>query len=567
MYVPFQETASTKDLVEETQNVLHKRKNFQQNVSKQYPYRLVREYDDNVISQGILTEDAAMQRLDMYRDHVSKSFPVVPLPPIPMDTIMKSTPLLFHCVIAVASHFVGDSCQLETSLLLQEIAFSSVLSEIFIAGSRSLELLQCLVLLMYWYNQPLTFDACQIQLLCDTSLSVGSDIGVAGPQMAGISRGIAFPETVNPQPGALGVGNEKECSQAWLAALSMQFQPLIANNKKVGRTFDWTFYEEEKLDSLSREDFVVPRPPGYLPIWFLAGATRIFSDLDKERATEPLGRNVIHKFETHIEYLYEKAISSMSPSVRIYYLALKSALYQDVLYCKYSDKVGRSPFTNLSLNVHANDLDEVEVTSFRKLYTGANIGLKIFLNEFNDGDVVCAISPLLSTIVMLTSILLNCRALTLTNKCFAQIPATPQDSLQTVTSIITRFNTLALKYPIDNTALSYSLTLKLLLAHYDSFMRYLVNECNISFNDPSIEEGLLFEATQQLKLKLKPDPEVEPEQPDSTKTKSSAVLIQEGPDNSASQVAPRESEDSLPIDTSTFDDIFINLDWMDNPFC
>lgn len=447
-------------------------------------YKSVSRYENNAISQGILTMDDAVARLKLYREVFEPRFPAIIVPNEPIEKIMEDSPILFHCAIDVVSRLIEDRAATQKSLILRTVVYESLIKEIFIANGKKLELLQGIALVLFWYNEPEFFHRQHINSLSSIAMSLGFDLGIGGGQAVGSTHAPIFDQIVTAQ--VVADPEKLRCRQTWLSVYGLCLQPMSAYRRPMNDV--WNNYTAESVQiSLQAEKSVVSSSAGYVPIWFLAEATQIFQSIynsiyrEGNEGVIPDMDNgsviaKITEMEARINYLCKSSKSSMSAAARIIGLLLRVSLLQGVLYAPYSEQVGRSPFTNFSLHLYASNLSPEASRYFCEVYGCAAEALHIFINEFDLHEISVMISPLYSIIVFTCSIVLKCRALELLNPYFSQAEVIREGTLQTVTNVIEKLNGVIDRFPCNNTAASYAFALKLLVCHHDATMYFLLYE-------------------------------------------------------------------------------------------
>lgn len=449
----------------------------------QMTLRSVARYENNAIAQGIISIDDAESSLQLYRDVFAPRFPAVALPDEPIEKIMRDTPILFHCAIAIVSRMLQDSLAVQRSLALRILVHESLLTEIVVRGDRKLEVLQGLVLMLYWYNEVEFSHRQQTSVLAGIAITVGYDLGIGGGQIVGLTRAPIFDQIVSSQ-ATVAPGN-KQVRQAWLAVYSMNFQPQIANRRPVLDI--WNKYTAESTQELYQQPKVVAPKPSYIPLWMLAEATELFELIyakfykkDNEVTLPDMNDQSVQKslaeMASKIDQLYEKCQPYVSSAMRMLTMSLKICLYQGIIYAPYSEPIGRSPFTNFSLNLYASALDSQAIGYFSKIYNCAAEVLKIFINDFDYNEIAVMISPLYGMVVLVSSVLLKCRALSLLNPYFAEAADIQEGTLQTITDVIEIVNGVTERFTGNNSAASVVFTLRLLVCHHDATVYFLLYE-------------------------------------------------------------------------------------------
>lgn len=141
-------------------------------------------YKRDVVSQGYMTIEEASKRMDLYNTKMFPQHPHVVVPAVTeVDAFRIEQPILFNCVMSVTNSVHPGPIDQDLALTIENIAAMGVSIEVMVTGTKSVELIKCLVLLSLWYNNPEMFRNRRYHILNILSVTLLHDLGiVAKPQ-------------------------------------------------------------------------------------------------------------------------------------------------------------------------------------------------------------------------------------------------------------------------------------------------------------------------------------------------------------------------------------------------
>lgn len=133
----------------------------------------------DVVAAGLVTMEEAARRVELYKTELYVRHPVVEIPnELLTEQLMKEKPFLFNMVVSVASLVMGSNTDHELCLQIEVFATEAVCTEIMVWGSKSVELVQSLILNTFWYNSPEFFKQRRYHILNNVSVSLLHDLGI-----------------------------------------------------------------------------------------------------------------------------------------------------------------------------------------------------------------------------------------------------------------------------------------------------------------------------------------------------------------------------------------------------
>ncbi|EEQ40358.1 hypothetical protein CLUG_04486 [Clavispora lusitaniae ATCC 42720] len=140
---------------------------------------LYRDKQLDVVSLGIISMDEAELRLRVYRDHLYAANPLVALPSdATVESMIANQPFMFNTIMSITCMGMQSSVNPDVSLALENQAVSSVVTEVMVAGKKTVELLKCLILLSLWYNSPELFKSRRYHILNNVAVTLLHDLGI-----------------------------------------------------------------------------------------------------------------------------------------------------------------------------------------------------------------------------------------------------------------------------------------------------------------------------------------------------------------------------------------------------
>lgn len=133
----------------------------------------------DAVSLNILTKEQASHRLHLYNTVLYPQHPFVFVSPeLTVEDLMRDQPFLLNAVLAATSTICTDQTP-EVSFALENQATSSVLNELLVNGTKSVELIKCLIILSVWYNTPECFRLRRYHIFTNIAMIILHDLGIS----------------------------------------------------------------------------------------------------------------------------------------------------------------------------------------------------------------------------------------------------------------------------------------------------------------------------------------------------------------------------------------------------
>jgi hypothetical protein len=176
-----------------------------------------KDLQKDVIGQGIISVEEAVECFVRFRDVMLPHFPVVVFPPGTTATIVRRTrPVLFNAILAAASGNLGEGVR---KLLVEEL-MRTFANWILTKGNKSLDLVQALQVSAIWYFPPERFDEVQVYQLFHLAAIMTTELDFRRARRPSTSR-LSPPKEGDlghpPQGISRPKESESECQRAWLS--------------------------------------------------------------------------------------------------------------------------------------------------------------------------------------------------------------------------------------------------------------------------------------------------------------------------------------------------------------
>lgn len=140
----------------------------------------------DIIKSGLITIDEARERFEIFKSRLIEPYYFVHIPrDMTIEELRESQPFLFLGIMSVTNTIYTKSTDLNVTLAIDNAAIQSIVLEVLVVGSKSVELIKTLILLCLWYNTPELFKNRRNHLLNTLSVSMLHDLGFVGRPFLG----------------------------------------------------------------------------------------------------------------------------------------------------------------------------------------------------------------------------------------------------------------------------------------------------------------------------------------------------------------------------------------------
>lgn len=460
---------------------------------------------NNVLRRGLLTRAQIVQRLKLYRQEFYPKFPAV-ICPVEGDfeALMDEKPILFHTFLDIGSMMIQDENELQPSLILHNLVLRTVTDEIMLASIKSIELLNCLVLLTHWYNESELYHQQRLHVLNALAVSVSYDLGIGvTATIAGGSGASAFEQLVAPQTSEDIYSSESY--KIWLSIYCTLFQSLHANRRPVNSS--WNSYTEQAVTALSRQSLGGMADEQYFSVWELAQLRHLQEHISiavYKKGNEPLAPDLsnpeiiraVERFDAELDVMRDTmGIKSSRRDIAI--RLTRIFLHQAALYVDFDESVGRAPFTNFSLNIKSGPLSSQAIKSVIVCVENAKFILEN-VNSHSLREIASETSNFWTSMTLCCDILVKCRACSIFNRYYAGACFVSDADIYCILKFTSLCDRMIKEYPHCNNAISFGFFIKLILRHHDARVHYHLARLPVeTFGDPVYIMKLANSAQEQ----------------------------------------------------------------------
>jgi RalA-binding protein 1 len=245
-------------------SVEDERRGSPKSASAPSPSPFGRAHEGDVVERGILNMDKAAELFSRYTDRMAIYAPAVIFPrSMTVAELRRTRPLLFLAIMAAAA---SDTASLQKTL--QREVMMAYAEKVFLTGEKSLEMIQALLVSVYWYIPPERMEELKFYQFIHIAAVMAIDIGLGkkpstrrgghglggGPGMPGVSfpswTGHPFRRHAPLDPTSL------ECRRTWLACYYLTSNTAMALHRP--NLIRWNNFMSESLDVLSSSPDAAP---------------------------------------------------------------------------------------------------------------------------------------------------------------------------------------------------------------------------------------------------------------------------------------------------------------------
>ncbi|KXT02454.1 hypothetical protein AC578_7822 [Pseudocercospora eumusae] len=194
------------------------------------PSKDVLDYIDNQVSRA-----QQRQALDAYQKRIMRVSPYIQNADMDLDKLRK-TPLLLLSILAFPNTGVLSS---DLQHDMAERAISDFQAKMIAAGERNLELVQSLLISVFWFRARPGFKHATIMQLSHLAVGMAADLGIGGPQ-ASYDPGVAF----DRMEGAYSL----EARRIWLSCFIASSGMTTILRRPDSNP--WTYYHNDSLNAI-----------------------------------------------------------------------------------------------------------------------------------------------------------------------------------------------------------------------------------------------------------------------------------------------------------------------------
>ncbi|KKZ61243.1 hypothetical protein EMCG_04115 [[Emmonsia] crescens] len=211
------------------------------------------EYTD-VIDRGVVDTETALMCFNRYVNDMAPLLPFIVFPPgTSMAEVRRTKPILLLVILSISIGILKPDIQVP---LLNEV-FRLFADQIIVKGSKSLELVQAIIVSMIWYTPPDHYEEMKFFQLIHIAATMAMDLGMnrrtkskAKSKSMGMWREIMGKKAIMLDPDA------PETRRAWLGCYFMCVN--VAMSLRRPLLTRWHPYMDESLEILETSPDALP---------------------------------------------------------------------------------------------------------------------------------------------------------------------------------------------------------------------------------------------------------------------------------------------------------------------
>ncbi|KAL2370178.1 hypothetical protein RJ035_003540 [Blastomyces gilchristii] len=307
------------------------------------------EYTD-VIDRGVVDTEMALKCFNRYVNDIAPLLPFVVFPPeTTMAEVRRTKPILLLAILSISIGIFN--ADLQTSLLNE--LFRLFADQVIVKGSKSLELVQAIMLSMIWYTPPDHYEEMKFFQLIHIAATMAMDLGMnrrtkskAKSKSMGMWREIMGKKVVMLDPDA------PETRRAWLGCYFMCVNVAMSLRRPI--LTRWHPYMDESLEILETSPDALPSDRNLIQWVKLAhlGEEILFQFSMDDPATnvditDPKNQYALKGFERRLaEWRKEVPPECYSPLMRHYELVLNIYMHEIGMHADHNIDDFKPPFIN-----------------------------------------------------------------------------------------------------------------------------------------------------------------------------------------------------------------------------
>lgn len=450
---------------------------------------------NDIIARGVINVEEAEMRLQQFRSVLQCLYGIVVIPDdCSVEELRSTKPFLFLAIMNSSSNAVLGPKYQNSSIEINVECYKSITMEIMVVGSKSFELVQCLTLMMIWYNNcELAFNQ-KYHLLISMAVSIANDIGINDGPFTRVSSLDTYESIM--RPNVLMDPKSRECRKLWLVIYFQQVNMSSLLKKPV--TITWNAYLQECCDLFSTPDSTINEIR-------CAKLAKVFKELEDMMAMlrgddykNPLDVNdertqrLIKHFDRRIDevFTFDKRGFPIDHVLELFKSSLKISLHEMCLLTSVSPSVPRTPFSEYGLNVFDLKLTPAVINSTMATARAVRSSLEGF-SELYTMQILSSSTLYLARMTYCATTALMLRACCLLVPGFGELADTDYD-LQLIHKIIANMSDVVDQAACCNHVLHFKFILHLLLFYFDRQMKtwYDLIEARgaMSPHDPEVQE-------------------------------------------------------------------------------
>jgi RalA-binding protein 1 len=208
------------------------------------------------VERGFLTIEQAEKLLTRYNEQMVPHFPAILITPgTTALELSKTRPILFSAIMAATT-----TGQPALQRILQKELMTCFAERVFLAGEKSMDTVQGILVAVIWYWPPENFEELKFYQLIHTASVMGIDIGLGrrnGSRRAEPPFGLRDPASKKPAPPD---STTLDSRRTWLACYILGTNAAMALHRPV--LIRWSAFMEESAELLETSPDALPSDKG-----------------------------------------------------------------------------------------------------------------------------------------------------------------------------------------------------------------------------------------------------------------------------------------------------------------
>ncbi|KAG5366975.1 Transcriptional regulator WAR1 [Yarrowia sp. B02] len=429
---------------------------------------------NDIIARGILTQEEAEMRLQQYRSVLQCLYGIVVIPDdCSVEELRTTKPFLFLAIMNSSSNAILGPKFQGTSIEINVECYKSITSEIMVVGTKSFELVQCLALMMIWYNNcELAFNQ-KYHLLISMAVSIANDIGINDGPFTRVSSLDTYESIM--RPNVVMDPKSRECRKLWLVIYFQQVN--MSSLLKKPMIIKWNSYLQECCDLFSTPDSTINEIR-------CAKLAKVFKELEdmmamlrSEDYKKPLDVNdertqrLVKHFDGRIDevFTFDQRGFPIDHVLELFKSSLKISLHELCMLTNVSSTVPRTPFSEFGLNIFDLQLTPAVINSAISTAQAVRTSLEGF-SELYTMQILSSSTLYLARMTYCATTALMLRSCALLHPKFGDLVET-EYPLQLIQKIISNMNDVVDQAACCSHVLHFKFILHLLLFYFDRQMK------------------------------------------------------------------------------------------------
>ncbi|KAK9370115.1 hypothetical protein V1509DRAFT_618560 [Lipomyces kononenkoae] len=207
------------------------------------------QHIEEVLCRHNVSEDMAQKGFEYFANNMLPHFPFLYFPPnMTFREVLMTKPMTSLAILSQSITKTKDTIELASQLMGE--LYGIVSEQVLVIGNKTLDLIQCLVIMCVWYNPPEIYECNKVTIFTSCAVTLARDLGLHKPPRSGSQRKVDTLFRVMQPVDTQSL----ECRRIWLGVyygscvLSMHFRDI--------NPVRWSPYLEQCCEVLDIKDGV-----------------------------------------------------------------------------------------------------------------------------------------------------------------------------------------------------------------------------------------------------------------------------------------------------------------------